>query len=147
MMFSLVHFDRKKPLSTSSATHKEDVLMLSAFTPDRKESMMKQQLSPTLLPLFRKHKLSMILGAYALATLTSFWLSGEAFATKIEDQLEAVHKLTTGGVVKTGMGVATIGGAVVAVMKQSPGLAAVVAGIGIAFSYYMGWLNKYDWSK
>ena len=101
----------------------------------------------SLKSLLKKHHLSPLLGAYTLVTAVSFWLSGEAFATKIEDQLEAVHKLTTGGVVKTGMGVATIGGAIVAVMKQSPGLAVVVAGIGIAFSYYMGWLNTHDWTK
>ena len=92
--------------------------------------------------LLRKHRVFVLWGTCALATLTSFLLSGEALATKIEDQLEAVHKLTTGGVVKTGMG-----GAIVAVMKQSPGLAVVVAGIGIAFSYYMGWLNTHDWTK
>ncbi len=97
--------------------------------------------------LLRKHRVFVLWGTCALAALTSFLLSGEALATKIEDQLEAVHKLTTGGVVKTGMGVATIGGAIVAVMKQSPGLAVVVAGIGIAFSYYMGWLNTHDWTK
>ena len=104
-------------------------------------------LHENVLSLLRKYRLSVLWGTYTLAALTSFLLSGEALATKIEDQLEAVHKLTTGGVVKTGMGVATIGGAIVAVMKQSPGLAVVVAGIGIAFSYYMGWLNTHDWTK
>ena len=100
-----------------------------------------------LIPFLKKHRVYVAVGTYALATVTSLMLSGEVWATRIEDQLEAVHKLTTGSVVKTGMGVATIGGAIVAVMKQSPGLAAVVAGIGIAFSYYMGWLNTHDWTR
>jgi len=50
--------------------------------------------------LLRKHRVFILWGTCALATLTSFLLSGEALATKIEDQLEAVHKLTTGGVVR-----------------------------------------------
>ena len=105
-------------------------------------------LHQNMLPLLKKHRVSVILGTYALTNVLSFLLSGEALASKtIEEQLESVHKLTTGGVVKTGMGVATIGGAIVAVIKQSPGLAVVVAGIGIAFSYYMGWLNTHDWTK
>jgi hypothetical protein len=109
---------------------------------------MKRTLRKNVLPFLRKHRVSMMVGTYALANVASFLLSGEAFASKtIEEQLESVHKLTTGGVVKTGMGVATIGGAIVAVIKQSPGLAVVVAGIGIAFSYYMGWLNTHDWTK
>jgi hypothetical protein len=127
-----------------------DVTLVQEFfvkTQPKGNKEMKQILPQNVLPLLKKHRVSVILGAYALATVTSFLLSGEALATKIEDQLTAVHKLTTGGVVKTGMGVATIGGAIVAVMKQSPGLAVVVAGIGIAFSYYMGWLNTHDWSK
>ena len=67
---------------------------------------MKRTLRKNVLPFLRKHRVSMMVGTYALANVASFLLSGEAFASKtIEEQLESVHKLTTGGVVKTGMGV------------------------------------------
>lgn len=67
-------------------------------------------------------------------------MPGDAWAG-LEEQLSKVNKLMIGSVLKVGLGGATIVGCIYAAAKGAVGMAAAIMGVGIALSYYLGWVQ------
>jgi hypothetical protein len=78
-----------------------------------------------------------LLGAFVLGFCL---LPGDALAG-LDDQLKKVNTLMTGSVLKVGLGGSTILGCIFAAAKGALGMAAAIMGVGVALSYYLGWIQ------
>ena len=60
----------------------------------------------------------------------------------LDTQLDKVNTLLTGKMLKVGIGGATIFGCITAAIKGAMGMAAAIMGVGIALSFYLGWVQS-----
>lgn len=102
---------------------------------------MKSILTKTLSaipPFVQKHK-GILMGS---ATLFLILYSSESVASALEQQLDKINTLAQGKFLKVGLGVGTVIGATMAIVKGSVALAGAIIGIAIALSYFLGWVQS-----
>ena len=94
-----------------------------------------------LKKLWTQYKVPLILGV--VIAIGIFWslFPEEAFAIKLEAQLDKMNALTTGKLKKYGLSGATIGGGIWALFKGNAKLAGIIIGIGVLLGYYLAWIQ------
>lgn len=73
--------------------------------------------------------------------------AGPCLGVTVEEQLEKVRSIAFGPFIRVGMGVATIVAAITAAARGSLAMAGGVIGVGLALSYYFGWLNTHNFMQ
>lgn len=93
----------------------------------------------TYIPSFVQRHKTLLLGS---ATLCLILYSSESAASALETQLDKINTLAQGKMLKVGLGVGTVIGATMAIVKGSVALAGAIIGIAIALSYFLGWVQS-----
>lgn len=88
--------------------------------------------------LFQNNK-KILIGGSTLCLI--FW-NAEVVAGTLETQLDNINTLAQGKLLKVGLGIGTVIGAITAIVKGSIGLAASIIGIAILLSYFLGWIQS-----
>lgn len=86
----------------------------------------------------RTHR-TLFIGGTVLCVL--LWCS-DSLASALEQQLDRINTLAQGKILKVGLGVGTVIGAIMAIVKGSVALAGAIIGIAIALSYFLGWIQS-----
>lgn len=94
---------------------------------------------PNKMIKFIKNNKTVLLNGTILGLV--FW-NAEAMAGALETQLDNINTLAQGKLLKVGLGVGTVVGAITAIVKGSIGLAASIIGIAILLSYFLGWIQS-----
>ncbi len=88
-----------------------------------------------------QHKRELTLGVILCGFLLMTCAPEQAFAVKLEEQLDAANTLITDKVKKYGIIGASISGGIWSIFKGNLKQAGVIVGIGIILSYYLKWVQ------